>query len=137
VKKLIINTDGGARNNPGPAALGVVIADEWGHILETHKEYLGKATNNVAEYRALIEGLRRSKKYEADEIECRLDSELVVRQVTGQYKTKDPNMKALLSEVRELSFFKNIIFSYVPREQNKLADKLVNEALDEYADSNR
>lgn len=130
-KKIIINSDGGARNNPGPAAIGIVISDEIGNILETHKEYIGKTTNNVAEYRALIEGLRRAHKYEPDEIECRLDSELVKKQVTGEYKTKDPGMKELLAQVRELSFFKHVSFVHVRREKNKLADSLVNEALDE------
>lgn len=133
MKKLTIYTDGGARNNPGPAGIGVVIYDEKGEIIETHKEYIGKATNNVAEYRALIEGLRRAKKYDPEEIESRLDSELVKKQVTGEYKCKDENMKALLEQVRELVFFKSVIFTHVPRAQNKLADKLANEAMDEAA----
>lgn len=131
MKKIIINTDGGARNNPGPAGIGVVIYDDLGNILETYKEYIDKATNNVAEYRAVIKGLERAKKYEPEEIEVRLDSELVKKQATGEYKCKDENMRALLDEVRNLTFFKNITFVHVRREQNKLADKLVNEALDE------
>lgn len=131
MKKIIINSDGGARNNPGPAAIGVVITRENGEILETHKEYIGKTTNNVAEYKALADGLRRAKKYDPEEIECRLDSELVVRQITGEYKTKDENMKLLLNEVRELSFFKHVSFIHIKREKNKLADSLVNEALDQ------
>lgn len=136
MKKLVIYTDGGARNNPGPAGIGVVIYDENGEIIETHKEYIGKATNNVAEYRALIEGLRRAKKYEPEKIESRLDSELVKKQVTGEYKCKDENMRALLEQVRELVFFKNVTFTHVPRAQNKLADKLANEAMDEAAATN-
>ena len=131
MNKIIINTDGGARNNPGPAGIGIVISDPSGKIIETHKEYIGEATNNVAEYQALITGLHRAKKHKPDEIECRLDSELVVKQVTGVYKAKDEGMKEKLAEVRELVFFKNITFVHVKRELNKAADKLVNEALDE------
>ena len=131
MKKIIINTDGGSRNNPGPAGIGVVISDESGTVLETYKEYIGEETNNVAEYRALIMGLHRAKKHHPDEIECRLDSELVVKQVKGEYKAKDLAMKALLDEVRQLVFFKPVTFVHVKREKNKLADKLVNEALDE------
>lgn len=131
MKKVVINTDGGARNNPGPAGIGVVIYDENENILETYKEYIGKATNNVAEYRAVIKGLERAKKYEPDEVEVRLDSELVKKQATGEYRCKDEVMKELLAQVRELSFFKHVTFTHVKREKNKLADKLVNEALDE------
>lgn len=131
MKKLIIYTDGGARNNPGPAGIGVVICDDLGIILETYKEYIGEATNNIAEYQALITALKRAKKYKPDEIECRLDSELVVKQARGEYKTKDEKMKKLLGEVRELTFFKNVTFKSIPREQNELADRLVNEVLDE------
>jgi ribonuclease HI len=131
MKKIIINTDGGARNNPGPAGIGVVISDPEGNILETYKEHIGDATNNIAEYRALIAGLKHAKRFEAEEIECRLDSELVVKQVTGVYKAKDEGMKEMLQIVREMVFFKPIEFVHVRREKNKLADKLVNEALDE------
>lgn len=130
IPKIILHTDGGARNNPGPAGIGVVISDGSGNILETYKEYIGEATNNVAEYQALITGLKRAKKYIPAEIECRLDSELVVKQAKGEYKTKDPKMKILLGEIRELIFFQNITFVHIPREKNKLADQLVNEAID-------
>lgn len=108
-----------------------MVSDPEGKVLETYKEYIGDATNNVAEYQALITGLHRAKKHHPDEIECRLDSELVVKQVTGVYKAKDEGMKQKLAEVRELVFFKAITFVHVKREKNKLADKLVNEALDE------
>ena len=131
IAELVINTDGGSRNNPGPAAIGFVIYDNMGEIVETYKEYIGEATNNVAEYRALIKALKHAKAYDPDEVVCRLDSELVVKQVRGEYKAKDPGMKELLDQVREMSFFKPISFVHVRREQNKLADKLVNEALDE------
>ncbi len=130
-KKLIINTDGGSRNNPGPAGIGIVIYDELGNIIEEHKEYIGKATNNVAEYTALVIAIKRAQKFEPEEIECRLDSELVVKQLTGVYKVKEPGMKELFNQIKDLIFFKNITFSHIRREFNKEADKLVNEALDE------
>lgn len=131
MKKLIINTDGGARNNPGPAGIGVVFSDEHGKVLAKYKEYIGETTNNVAEYKALILALEKAKDFETDEIECRLDSELVVRQLAGHYKVKEPALKELNTEVHNLIFFKPVKFVHVKREQNKLADKLVNEAIDE------
>jgi len=131
MKKLIINTDGGSRNNPGPAGVGVVFSDENGKILAKYKEYIGEATNNVAEYKALILALKKTKNFMAEEIECRLDSELVVRQLAGHYKVKEPTIKELNAKVHELTFFKPIKFVHIRREQNKLADRLVNEVIDE------
>lgn len=131
MNKLIINTDGGSRNNPGPAGIGVVFSDEKGTKIATFKEYIGEATNNVAEYKALILALEKAKDFEADEIECRLDSELVVKQLTGHYKCKETTLKELCARVQELAFFKPIKFVHIRREYNKLADKLVNEAIDE------
>jgi ribonuclease HI len=135
--KLIINTDGGARGNPGPASIGVVIADSVGHIIGRHKKYIGEATNNCAEYKALIlalqEALAISNKQSAVSfLEIRMDSELIVRQMQGRYKIKEPALKLLAAEVLKLiSHFKNVTFHHVPREQNKEADKLVNQAIDE------
>jgi len=131
MQKLIINTDGGARNNPGPAGIGVVFSDEKGEVVATFKEYIGEATNNVAEYKALVLALTKAQDFEADEIECRLDSELVVKQLTGQYKCKETALQDLKARVLELAFFKPIKYVHVRREFNKLADKLVNEAIDE------
>jgi ribonuclease HI len=130
MKRLIINTDGGARNNPGPAGIGIVFCDESGNVIKTFKKYIGNATNNVAEYEALILALKKAKDFEADEIECRLDSELIVKQLNGEYKVKEPTLKTLNSKIHELIFFKPIEFVHVRREKNKLADKLVNEAID-------
>lgn len=138
MQKLIINTDGGSRGNPGPAAIGVVFSDESGRVLARFKEYIGEATNNIAEYRALILALEKAKDFSAkggpasgwDEIECRLDSELVVKQLHGSYKVKDEKMKTLYDEVQKLIFFKPIKFVHVRRELNKEADALVNSALD-------
>jgi len=131
LKKIIVNTDGGARGNPGPAGIGVVFSSSAGEIISTFKEYIGKATNNVAEYRALALALEKAKNYEYDELECRLDSELVVKQLKGEYKVKDPNIKEQYVRIQDLMFFKPINFVHVRREKNKLADKLVNEAIDE------
>lgn len=130
MKKLIINTDGGSRGNPGPAAIGVVFSDSEGTALAKFKECIGVATNNIAEYRALILALEKAKDFETDEIECRLDSELVVKQLRGEYKVKDEKMKALYDKVQTLIFFKPVKFVHVRRELNKEADALVNLALD-------
>lgn len=134
--KIIINTDGGARNNPGPAAIGVVIAQN-DQILKRYSESIGKATNNHAEYRAVIFALEKAKllfgkkKAREVEIEVRLDSELVVKQLNHQYKIKEKDMQSLFIEVWNLILdFSQVSFKYIPREQNKEADKLVNQALD-------
>ncbi len=129
--KLIIYTDGGARNNPGPAGIGVVLYDENKKIIETYKEYIGEATNNQAEYRALVKALQLAERHSPEKIECFLDSELVVKQLNKEYKVKDPGLRDLCNQVLDLAMFKNISFHHVRREQNKLADKLVNEAIDE------
>lgn len=132
MKKLIINTDGGARGNPGPAGIGVVLSDESGNIIAEFKEYIGEATNNVAEYKALILALEKAKDFNCQEIECRLDSELIVKQLKGEYKVKDEKMKELYGRAQELIFFRPISFVHVPRSKNKEADTLVNEAIDQY-----
>lgn len=129
--KLIIYTDGGSRNNPGPAGIGYVIKDENGNNLEAKGEYIGTATNNVAEYSALIKALHAAKKFDHESTECFLDSELVVKQIKGEYKVKNEDLKKLLDEVRELIFFKNITFTHILRAKNKEADALYNKALDE------
>jgi len=131
MNKLIINTDGGSRGNPGPAGIGVVFSDEKGEIIARYKECIGEGTNNTAEYRALVLALTKAKDFDFAEAECRLDSELVVKQLLGQYKVKDAKMKLLYAEVQELMFFKPVKFVHVRREYNKEADALVNEALDE------
>lgn len=126
----ILYTDGGARGNPGPAGIGYVLEFENGREIP-HGEYLGEMTNNQAEYRALLAGLKRAKQAGVAELECRLDSELVVRQLTGEYRVRDADLKPLFAEIMSLSAtFEKISFAHVPREKNKRADKLVNEALD-------
>ena len=130
--KLTINTDGGARGNPGPAGIGVVVQDESGKIIGSHKNYIGETTNNVAEYKALILGLTEAAKLGANELTVNMDSELVVKQMQGRYKIKEPGLQALAQEVFKLTKnFKSVSFCHVYREKNKAADKLVNEAIDQ------
>jgi ribonuclease HI len=133
MKRLITFTDGGSRNNPGPAACGAVIQDADGHLISTHSKYLGIATNNQAEYGALILALNEAHKLlgSGGEVTCYLDSELVVKQLNRQYKVKDEKMKISFSEVNRLCcHFDKVEFIHVLRAKNKLADKLVNDELD-------
>jgi ribonuclease HI len=127
----VVNVDGGARGNPGPAAIGVVVRDADGGVLEEHGERIGEATNNVAEYRALLAGIERAGALGATELELIGDSELIVRQVNGDYKVKDANLRRLHGEVLEaLESFEDWSIGHVRREQNAEADRLVNEVLD-------
>lgn len=137
MNKIILNTDGGSRGNPGPAAIGVVVSDESGKVLHKCGETIGAATNNDAEYQALIFGLKKLKllfgkdKVKGLEIECRLDSELVVKQMNHEYKLKEEKIQKFFIEIWNLALdFASVKFIHIPREQNKLADKMVNEALD-------
>ena len=129
--KLVVHVDGGARGNPGPAAVGVVVTTPDGEVLDEASARIGEATNNVAEYRGLLLGLERARALGADEVEVVNDSELVARQVTGHYKVKHPGMKPLHAEaLAALRGFAGWSIRSVPREQNARADALVNEALD-------
>jgi ribonuclease HI len=129
--KLTVNVDGGARGNPGPAAIGVVVRDSDGGILATVSETIGEATNNVAEYRALIAGIEQARLLGADRLELFGDSELVVKQVRGEYKVKNAGIRPLHAEVVEaLKGFGDWSIDHVRREQNADADALVNDALD-------
>jgi ribonuclease HI len=129
--KLIVNVDGGARGNPGPAAIGVVVRNEDGAIVEAMGETIGKQTNNVAEYRALIRGIELAAAHGATEVELIGDSQLIVRQIEGRYKVKHAAMKDLHAEAKKLlTNFDSWSIRDVRREQNADADRLVNEALD-------
>jgi ribonuclease HI len=129
--KLVVNVDGGSRGNPGPAAIGVVLAEPGGAVLEEVAEAIGVTTNNVAEYRALLRGLERAKALGATEIEIVGDSELVARQLTGRYRVKHAAMKPLYLEAMDaLRGFDRWKIRTVPRELNARADALVNAALD-------
>lgn len=130
--KINLYTDGGSRNNPGPAGIGGVAFDENGGELFRFKKFLGIKTNNQAEYLALLEGLNKSKEAGFKEVNCFLDSELVVKQLMGLYKIKHQELKPLADQVKQvLKDFDYYTFTAVPRAKNKIADKLVNEALDE------
>jgi ribonuclease HI len=129
--KLVVHVDGGARGNPGPAAIGVVVSDPDGEVLDEVAEQIGIATNNVAEYRALLRGIDRARELGATEIELVNDSELVARQLTGAYKVKHPAMKPLYEQaMAALTGFERWGIRSVPRAQNARADELVNAALD-------
>ena len=132
--RLVVNVDGGARGNPGPAAIGVVVRSDDGEVVTDAAEAIGRATNNVAEYRALIRGIELAAQNGATSLELYGDSELVVKQVRGEYKVKDAGLKPLHAEARAaLSAFEEWSFSHVRREQNAEADALVNQALDAQA----
>ncbi|MEK9180607.1 MAG: ribonuclease HI family protein [Patescibacteria group bacterium] len=129
---LIIYTDGGARGNPGPAAVGVVVCDLEHTVISEHKKYLGVKTNNQAEYEAVLLALEEALKLGAASIKFYLDSELVVKQLRGQYKIKNQGIAPLAEKVLALSNnFSSITYTHIPREKNQHADKLVNQALDE------
>jgi ribonuclease HI len=131
LEKLVVNVDGGARGNPGPAAIAAVVQDAGGGVLEERGERIGSATNNVAEYRALLLGIERAAALGASEVELVGDSELIVRQVKGEYKVKDATLRELHAQAkRALGAFDRWSIRHVRREQNAEADRLVNEALD-------
>jgi len=133
--KILVHTDGGARSNPGPAAIGAVI--EYGGQTKEYSEFIGVATNNVAEYKAVIFALKKIKqligKDSADNacVDIHVDSELLAKQLNGQYKVKEPEIQKLFLEVWNLKFdFGELIFKHIKREENHRADLLVNTALD-------
>lgn len=129
--KAKLSTDGGARGNPGPAAYAYVLEAEDGTVLDARGEAIGVATNNVAEYRALVEGLRRAVELGVEEVEVVSDSELLVKQMRGEYRVKNEALQALNREAAVLaSRIPRVVFTAVRREHNELADRLVNEALD-------
>ncbi|HKG39829.1 MAG TPA: ribonuclease HI family protein [Conexibacter sp.] len=129
--KLVVHVDGGARGNPGPAAIGVVVSDLEGGVVEELGEPIGETTNNVAEYRALLRGLERARALGAEDVEVVGDSELVAKQINGQYKVKHAGLKPLYAEaLQALAGFDRWRVRTVPRAQNAAADALVNAALD-------
>jgi ribonuclease HI len=129
--KVVVHVDGGSRGNPGPAAAAAVVSSPDGDVLDEATEFLGRATNNVAEYRGLLLGLDRARALGATEIELYNDSELVAHQINGRYKVKHPDMKPLYLEAMErLRGFGRWRVRNVPRAQNAAADALVNQELD-------
>ncbi len=131
---LHLFTDGGSRGNPGQAAIACVLIDPAsGTVVREHYERIGIETNNVAEYRALIEGLKIARLYHPNQLHCHLDSELIVKQLSGEYAVRMATLQPLFQEIRSLSEeFHSIAFKHIPREDNHHADRLVNKALDEH-----
>ncbi len=133
-ERIVVNVDGGARGNPGPAAIAAVATTPDGEPVESRGEAIGRATNNVAEYRALLLGIELAQDLGASEVDLVGDSELVVKQVKGEYRVKDANLRPLHGQVRAaLGDFDRWSIRHVRREHNAAADRLVNETLDEVA----
>lgn len=130
---LHLFSDGGSRGNPGQAAIGFIIEDPVrGEVLKEHKERIGVETNNVAEYRALIEGLKAVQAFQPNRLICHLDSELVVKQLNGEYRVKMATLQPFFEEIQALAAeMPDVVFTHIPREDNYRADALVNRALDE------
>ncbi len=129
---ILIYTDGGSRGNPGPSGAGAVLYDkETNEVLAEISEYLGKQTNNVAEYTALLLALQKAKELEAERVHCRLDSELIVKQMSGEYRVKNEHLAKLFVQIWNLrQQFVDVTFEHVRREKNKVADQLANDAMD-------
>jgi len=137
MKEIIVYTDGGSRGNPGPAAVGVYVTDASGAVICEAKQTIGNSTNNFAEYQAVAHGLetlqkRFGKQTKDMQVIFRLDSELVKKQLNGEYQIKDPGLVPLFIEIHNLcvAHFPQLTWEHIPREKNKEADRLVNEALD-------
>lgn len=131
--ELVIHTDGGSRGNPGPSAIGVVINAPDGKHLESFGRYIGETTNNQAEYKAVIEALKAAPKYAPQRLRFFLDSELVVKQLNGVYRMKNPDLAPLFHEIKAMAAHYDTTFEHVLRIDNHLADIEVNKALDEAA----
>jgi len=135
--KIVVYTDGGSRGNPGPAAIGVIFTDEKGKVIKEYAQKIGRATNNEAEYEAVIYALQKAKlllgkkKAKIIEMEIRTDSEFVTKQLNGQYKILDRRIEQLFLKTWNLKIdFGKVVFKHIPRSENREADKLVNLALD-------
>ena len=130
MRRLVIYADGAARGNPGPAGIGVVIEDERGRVLKELSQFVGQKTNNQAEYLALIQGLEAAAAYQAEAILIRLDSELLVHQLKGEYQVKSPLLEPLMGQVQELlARYKVIGVEHIERDYNRAADRLANQAI--------
>ncbi len=132
--KVVVEADGGSRGNPGPAGYGAVVLDLSGAVLAERSAGIGVATNNVAEYRGLIAGLRAAAELGASAVDVRMDSKLVVEQMSGRWKVKHPSMQPLVAEAREVArAFDRVGYEWIPRERNQRADRLANQAMDDQA----
>ena len=133
-KHLFVYADGGSRGNPGPAGAGAYLETEDGDPVARIYKYLGETTNNVAEYSALIFGLKEAQRQKADQVTVRMDSQLVVKQIAGEYRVKEPTLQKLHAQVLELiQGFKKFKAEHIPREENGKADELANYAMDQGA----
>ena len=129
--KLFIHTDGGSRGNPGPGAIGIAVLNDQKKLIKEIGKFIGRSTNNEAEYKAVIEGLKTCKEMGGKELKFFIDSLLVVSQLNGKFKIKEPRMKKFYLEIKELEkSFDSVTYLHVPREKNYMADKIVNEVLD-------
>ena len=134
LKKIFVYTDGGSRGNPGHAAIGILITNENGKVIYKHGEYIGKKTNNQAEYTALIKALKNASEHFHGEASCFSDSELMIRQLNGEYKARNPGIKELFLKIKELEEnFEKISYTHVRRENKNIivVDGIVNKVLDE------
>ncbi len=130
--KLTIYTDGGARGNPGPAAIGIVLKNENDDTVASYGEYIGEQTNNFAEYSALISGLKKARELGADEVLCIMDSELVTKQMRQEYKVREPNLQKLFVQAwNAAGQFKKVTYRHTLRTGNKEADSILNKILDQ------
>ncbi len=130
IKRVVINTDGTAEPNPGPAAIGAIIKDKQGKVIATISQSIGRATNNQAEYRAIIAALEKATKAGIRQVDIRSDSELVVRQLNRQYRVKSASLKPLYQQAKQLlDQLESFTITHIPREQNTEADNLANTAL--------
>lgn len=130
IRKLVIHSDGASRGNPGLAAIGATIKDERGRLVAAISQGIGRATNNQAEYRAIIAALEKAIQVGAHQVELKLDSELVAKQISGHYRVKNVSLKSLFQQVKRLlDSLEGYTIEYIPRQQNKEADKLANDAL--------
>lgn len=128
---VTVYTDGAARGNPGPAGAGASLEDSSGAVIAEVSQYLGEATNNQAEYRALILGLERAREIGAQEVEIRADSELMIRQMRGEYRVRDPELRELARRAHAIANgFASVAYVHVPRASNRRADRLANRAID-------
>jgi len=134
MKNIYINCDGASRGNPGRSAIGIQIkGEDKKTVLKQHGEYIGKATNNVAEYLAVLKSLDLAKRFTNQNVFVYSDSELLVRQLNGTYQVKNENLKKLFNQVQKLqNSFQKVVFTHVRREYNVIADQLANEALDKH-----
>ncbi|MDD4333434.1 MAG: ribonuclease HI family protein [Patescibacteria group bacterium] len=131
IKKLIIYTDGGARGNPGPGGIGAVAYNTERNVVFEISRFIGHSTNNQAEYKAVIAALHKAQEIGAEELEFFLDSELVVKQLNREYRVKDKDLAPLFVQIYNASIgFKKVSYKHIPREMNKIADRLANEAMD-------